>query len=104
MSQQTKWRSFVHRRPSEAELQGIVRRGLAETTGEMPMTEIEINQHAEGRNPYDSDGAFERSNPRRQTPTRKSDTESDGNPYDTAIRYHKGLGWDDVTVDVIEKD
>ncbi|MGD8976010.1 MAG: hypothetical protein PVG91_00285 [Gammaproteobacteria bacterium] len=96
---------------SDRRVEGIVRRGLAGTDGDLPLAKIEIDPEAEGRsfNPYDSTDADDTVGPRKKA-LREAEEEqrnwrdSGFNPYDTHSNLPKMRSWEDVPFDSVEKD
>lgn len=91
-------------------VEGIVRRGLAEGTGDLPPAKLEIHAVKQGVNPYDSSpgGRVTDSQPKnRHAPGRlqagKAWKESGFNPYDTYSNLPKQRSWEDVPFDSVDK-
>lgn len=94
-------------------VEGIVRRGLAETDGDLPLAKIEtIDQDTAGRgfNPYESADADDPAVARRlkekslAEEARRDWRDSGFNPYDTHSNLPKLRSWEDVPFDSVEKD
>lgn len=97
---------------SEKRVEGIVRRGLTETDGDLPLARLEtVEGDAEGRsfNPYESasTGASvdrkDKVSPKASDPRREW-RDSGFNPYDTYSNLPKQRSWEDVPFDSVDKD
>jgi len=107
MSSVRKGSLFVRRRPSEDELSGVIRRGLAEIETSRPRRSIAAGKPAAGSNPYEcgTTGRF-RKHARHRRTFGKTPNQSAGtfNPYDTVSGLKTGRSWDDAKVDMLEFD
>jgi hypothetical protein len=105
-----RWKKSVRNDSSDGEVDGIIRRGLAETTGRLPSERVSRRPAVEGRNPYDQSGRQARKmsliNPAREAPGAPSRYSGAGNPYNTAgdLPSEKKPSWDNVAIDTREKD
>jgi hypothetical protein len=97
---------------SEKRVEGIVRRGLTGTDGDLPLARLEtLDSDAEGRsfNPYESvsTGApvARKDEASRQAADPRQDWRESGfNPYDTYSNLPKPRSWEDVPFDSVDKD
>jgi hypothetical protein len=107
MSQINKGRLFVRQRPSDDELSGIIRRGIAEIDSSRPRQSIATRKAAVGSNPYEhgTTGRFRRHRRHRRTTGGAANQNGQAfNPYDTAAGLQTGRSWDDIKFDTIEFD
>lgn len=98
---------------SDKRVEGIVRRGLAETDGDLPLAKIETVEPSadeQGFNPYESadagdPAAAKRMKEKRQAEDARRDWRDSGfNPYDTHSNLPKLRSWEDVPFDSVERD
>lgn len=105
-----RWKKSVRDSSSGGEVDGVIRRGLAETTGRLPSERVSRRPTVEGRNPYDQSGRQARKmsliKPARKPLEEPSPYEGAGNPYNTAgdVPCKKKLSWDDAPVGTSGKD
>lgn len=104
-----KWRKSARDTGPGGGVRGVIRRGLAETTGRLPSERIAKRRVVEGRNPYDQSRRDLKKpvkvNVRRQEQETPSPYEGAGNPYNSAVEVpsKKKLDWDDVPFDTRHK-
>jgi len=91
-------------------VEGIVRRGLAENSGDLPPARLEVHSVKQGFNPYDSSpgASASESRPKNRSasgraPAEKGWKESGFNPYDTYSNLPKQRSWEDVPFDSVDK-
>ncbi len=97
---------------SERRIEGVVRRGLAETDGNLPLANIEtLDKDAKGRgfDPYESAGpgdpaASKKREMRQARDAQQNWRDSGFNPYDTHSNLPKLRSWEDVPFDSVDKD
>ncbi|MGD8636542.1 MAG: hypothetical protein PVI48_08755 [Gammaproteobacteria bacterium] len=105
-----RWKKSVRDDSSGGEVDGIIRRGLAETTGRLPSEMVSRRPTVEGRDPYDQSGRHVRKmslvNPARKGSGARSPYSGAGNPYNTAgdTPSEKKTSWDDVAIDKRERN
>jgi hypothetical protein len=105
-----RWKKSVRDNSSGGEVDGMIRRGLAETTGRLPSEMVSRRPKVEGRDPYDQSGRHTRKmsliNPAKKAAVPSSPYSGAGNPYNTAgdLPARKKTGWDEVEIDHREKD
>ncbi|MGI9263796.1 MAG: hypothetical protein ACR2QU_02630 [Gammaproteobacteria bacterium] len=107
MSSISKGRLFVRRRPTEDELSGVIRRGLAEIESSKPRKTLARRKSTAGANPYECGitGRYRKHLRHRRT-AGKPPTQTAGsfNPYDTVSGLKTGRSWDDAKFDTLEFD
>lgn len=104
-----RWKKSVRDTAAKGEIDGVIRRGLAETTGRLPSERIATRPRVEGRNPYNQTSRQIRKSPAVASPGRASDTsayDGPGNPYNTAaeVPEKKKPSWKDVPIDTRDRD
>ncbi|KPK54235.1 MAG: hypothetical protein AMJ59_25035 [Gammaproteobacteria bacterium SG8_31] len=105
-----RWKKSVRDDSSGGEVDGMIRRGLAETTGRLPSEMVSRRPKVEGRDPYDQSGRHVRKmslvNPARKGSGARSPYSGAGNPYNTAgdTPSEKKTSWDDVAIDKRERN
>ena len=107
MTQINKGRLFVRQRPSDDELTGIIRRGIAEIDSSRPRKSIETTKPRVGSNPYEcgTTGRFKHHRRHRRTTGKVANQNSEAfNPYDTAAGLRTGRSWEDIGFDTPEFD
>jgi hypothetical protein len=108
MTQINKGRLFVRQRPSDDELAGVIRRGIAEIDSSRPRESITTRKPRAGSNPYEcgTTGRFRHHHRRHhQTADQLAKDSGDAfNPYDTAAGLQTGRSWDDMEFDTLEFD
>jgi len=88
------------------EVDGVIRRGLAATTGRLPSEHVSSRPRVEGTNPYNSTGRVAKRAPAApKRPPRQEETPYGGpdNPYDNASKVtgkKRKMTWDDAHVGV----
>jgi hypothetical protein len=100
-----KKRSAARGSPSDDGVDGIVRRGLAATTGRLPSERTSSPPRVEGANPYNSTGRVAKRTPAGpKIRGRDEETPYKGanNPYDNATKVpaKKKMSWDDALIGV----
>ena len=104
-----RWKKSARDPGSSGEIEGVVRRGLAETTGRLPSERVTQRRTVEGMNPYDQSGSHMRkSQPvasKKSSPA-ASPYDGAGNPYNSAsvVPEKKSRSWSDVPIDTSPKD
>lgn len=104
-----RWKKSAGDRGRSGEIEGVVRRGLAETTGRLPSERVTQRRTVEGMNPYDQSGSHMRKSqpvPRKKNAPATSPYDGDSNPYNSAsvVPEKKKPGWSDVPIDTSSKD
>lgn len=105
-----RWKKSVRNDASDGELDGLIRRGLADTTGRLPSERVSRRPTVEGRNPYDQSGRHARKmsliNPARKSAEPSSPYSGAGNPYNTAgdLPSGKKPAWESVGADTRDKN
>jgi hypothetical protein len=107
MSQIKKGRLFIRQRPSDDELSGIIRRGIAEIDSSRPRRSVTTTKAAVGSNPYEhgTTGRFRHQRRQRQTNGKVVNQNGEAfNPYDTATGLQTRRSWDDLKFDRFDFD
>lgn len=83
---------------SSDEIEGVIRRGLAETTGRTPHELSAPRRSVRDSNPYNLTGRAIKGPPKSRAGSKASGFEGPGNPYDNAsiVPDKKKRSWDDV--------
>lgn len=98
-----KKKSAAKDKPLRDEAGGVIRRGLAETTGRLPSERVASKPRLEGANPYNSIGRAAKRTPlasRARPGQEVSSYEGRDNPYDnaTTVPAKNKRGWDEIPI------